>query len=88
MAHEIIIDFVADGDEPSVSRVRNFGEELYRTLREDGWASISLDDIDRATDQLRVKVFSRARIRRTMSHIQTILKRHYLVESARLSRTR
>lgn len=58
MAHEIIIDFAAEGDQPSVHRVRNFGEDLYRALNVEGWAAISLDDVDRATDQLRVTVFS------------------------------
>jgi hypothetical protein len=81
MARQIIIDF-----EPGhIHRMRNFGEALYYTLQEDGWGSISLDEIDSATVQLRVAVFSRRRVRRIAQMIQKLLVEHHLAAIARLS---
>jgi hypothetical protein len=81
MARHIIIDF-----EPGhIHRMRNFGEALYHATREDGWASISLEEIDRATTQLRVTVLSRRRVRRTASAIQRLLERHHLADIARVT---
>jgi hypothetical protein len=86
MAHEIIIDFQPHGDEPSFThRVRNFGEDLFRLLEPERYASISLNDVDTATTQLRVSVHSPARLGWTESEIGKLLKRHHLADSARLS---
>jgi hypothetical protein len=87
MACEIAIDFdVCPNEFSLVHRVRNFGESLYRVLLENGWASISLADIDKATNQLRVAVRSSRKVRRLSSLIEELLDRHGLVTIARLSR--
>jgi hypothetical protein len=65
--------------------MRNFGEALYHATVEDGWASISLQEIDRATTQLCVTVYSRRRVRRTASMIQKLLEQHHLANIARLT---
>ena len=86
MAREIVIDFTLGADQLSdISRIRNFGEDLYRQFRDDKWASISIDEVDRATDQLRVSVHSARRVRRVEQMINKVLKRHRLNEIARLS---
>lgn len=65
--------------------MRNFGEDLYRACKEDGWATISLEEIDRATDRLRVTVFSNRRARRTAGLINRLLHKHFLNDHARVS---
>jgi hypothetical protein len=92
MAWEIVIDFTLGADHLSdirriqdIGRVRDFGEVLYREFRDDKWASISLNEVDRATDQLRVSVHSARRVRRIGQTINKLLKRHRLNEIARLT---
>jgi hypothetical protein len=86
MARDIVIDFTLGADQLSdISRIRDVGEELYRQCGDDHWASISLSEIDRATDQLRVLVRSARRLRRIEQMIKRLLERHRLDEIARLS---
>jgi hypothetical protein len=86
MARQIVIDFTLGPDRVNdIHRIRNFGEKLYIQCREDGWASISLADVDRATDQLRVLVRSARRVRRIAQMIEGLLARHFLSDIARLS---
>jgi hypothetical protein len=86
MARKIVIDFTLGADQlTDINRIRNFGEDLYRQCRDDHWASISLSEVDRATDQLKVSVRSAPRLRRIEQMIRKLLERHYLNESAQLS---
>ena len=86
MAREIVIDFTLGMNRSSdLHRIRNFGEDLYRKCCDDQWASISLSEVDRATDQLRVSLCSGRRLRRIEQMIQKLLERHCLDEIARLS---
>ena len=86
MAREIIIDFpTVPSIAPSVHQIRNFGEDLYRLFRDGGWASISLGDVDRATDRLSVKVQSKRQVRRVMAQIEKVLDQHLLANRARLT---
>ena len=59
MARRIIIDFDLPTERRDrnalIHRIGNFGEELYHACVDDGWASIPLEEIDRATSQLRVR---------------------------------
>jgi hypothetical protein len=80
-ARQIIIDF-----EPGhIHRMRNFGEALYHTLQENGWGSISLQEIDSATSQLRVAVFPRRSVRQTAQMVQKLLVKHHLAAIASIS---
>jgi len=89
MPRRIIIDSDAEPDERAlIHRVRNFGEDLFRACREDGWAEISLDEVDRATNQLIVKVGSARRERRIAAMIEALLARHFFTGKARLSHVR
>jgi hypothetical protein len=86
MPRWIVIDFDQERDPRSLMhRVRNFGEDLYRACRDDGWAEISLDEVDRATDQLTVRVLSAKRERRIAAMIERLLAAHRFTGKARLS---
>ncbi|HML10726.1 MAG TPA: hypothetical protein VK432_07680 [Stellaceae bacterium] len=88
MPREIVIDFTLRDDQPAISeihRIRNFGQDLCRACRADGWASIPLEQVDRATNQLRVAVRSKRRIRRITALISQLLEKHFLAPQARIS---
>jgi len=82
---EIVIDF----DAVSVHQVQNFGEVLFGAFKAGKPASVSLADIDRATNQLRVVVpyRSRHRVRMTLKTISDLLGEHLLASRARVSET-
>ena len=82
MPHQIIIDFDLPVD---IHRMRNFGEDLWRACRDDGWASITLDEVDKATKQLCVTVRVARRVRRIAAMIQKLLERHYLTDTVNLT---
>jgi hypothetical protein len=80
---KIVIDFDTQPDRHAlVHRVRNFGEDLYRACREDGWLEISLDEVDRATNRLIVKVRSARRERRIAAMIEALLAKHSFTSKA------
>ena len=86
MAREIVIDFDVRQDDPTfVHKLRNFGEDLHRACDNDGWASILIEEVDGATNQLRVTLFSKRRIRRIVKLIDELLEMHFLASRARLS---
>jgi hypothetical protein len=83
MTFEIVIDF----DRVSVHEVRNFGEVLFNAFKDDKPTSVSLSDVDRATDQLRVVVRypSKRRVRTTLKIVTELLEEHLLAGRARVS---
>jgi hypothetical protein len=86
MGRQIVINFILGPDRSSdIHRIRNFGEDLYRHCRNDGWASISLADIDRATDRITVSVRSARHVRRSAQMIEKLIVQHCLSDIARLS---
>lgn len=87
MARQISITFDWPSNGQQIHQMRNFGEALYRAFKKDGWAEISLDEIDRATDQLRVTVFSVPRTRRATAIINKLLNVHFLADYATVSET-
>lgn len=77
MSHRLIIAFSSPTlDE--IHRIRNFGEDLFRTFKANNWAQISLDAIDRAEDQLLVIVRHRKQVRRVKSLIEHMLAEQHL----------
>jgi hypothetical protein len=86
MARQIVINFILGPERSSdIHRIRNFGEDLYRHCHNDGWASISIADVDRPTDRLKVSIRSARRVRRTTQMIEKLLARHFLSNIASLS---
>jgi hypothetical protein len=69
MSWRIVITFpemVRDKDNDLLHRVRNFGETLFRHFKENGRGSMSLEEIDRATDTLIVDRVRNADLKRTL----------------------
>jgi hypothetical protein len=87
MARHISISFNWPQDNQRIHEMRNFGEDLYRAFKDDGWAEISLDEIDKATDHLRVTVFSARRARRINAIVNKLLNEHFLAGYATVSVT-
>jgi hypothetical protein len=85
VARELVIDFEWHSGDRRIPEMRNFGEDLHGACKEDGWATISLDEIDRATDRLRVSMFSARRVRRIAALISKLLDRHFLTTYAKVS---
>jgi hypothetical protein len=85
VARQIIIDFDPDPDDRAFSKAWFFSEELYGLLRSDGWGSIPIEDIDKATRQLKATVHSKRRVRRISDMIARLLERRYLNGRARIS---
>ena len=89
MAWQIVIDFdPTQGSSTFIHQLRNFGEDLWRACKEDGWASIDLADVDRATNQLTVTVSSSRRVRRTVAMTNKLLERHFLASYASVTQSR
>lgn len=90
MPYRIRIDFdIGELDDPEYGsrtfRVWNFGEDLFYAFRDSDLATISLDDVDRAASQLRVKVKSRSKVRRVVNIIDKLLGEHFPDSLGRLT---
>jgi hypothetical protein len=86
MVWQIVIDVEAGQSSlPSVHQLRNFGEDLWRTCKADGWSSVSLEDVDRARNQLIVTVRSSRRVRRTVKMISKLFDDHFFTRYAHIS---
>ena len=81
--NRIIIQFPSNTG--LIHQIRNFGEDLFRAFWERREATISLDDIDRASDQLVLKVRSRNVLRSVQKTIETFLDQHHLRALATIS---
>jgi hypothetical protein len=83
MAKEILIKFDYSGSEEFIfiHRIRNFGEDVYRLTLATRYASTSIDEIDRATSEIRLQAKS-AKTGRMMGAINKLLKEHMLTEFA------
>jgi hypothetical protein len=86
MTWKIVIDFDRRQNAPAlIHKLRNFGEEVWRVCKDDGWGSIALEDVDSATDQLIVTVSSSRHVRRMAAMVHKLLERHFLETHARVS---
>jgi DNA repair photolyase len=64
-------------DDTAVHRFMNFGEDVYRELRLEKRIHVSLEEIDRCTDQFEVRT-KPALVRRVLKTVEPILKRHLM----------
>ena len=69
-----------------IHRIRNFGEDLHRAFKNNGWAEISLEAIDRATDCLLVFVHHPKQLRRVEALIERMLSEQHLDQIGTVSR--
>jgi hypothetical protein len=92
MPRQIVIDFDLPTDarvrNDLIHRIRNFGEELHRACVTGTAASVSLEEVDKATNQLRVAVRSARRTRQIAGAIEKLLDRHNLGGVSRLSQVK
>jgi hypothetical protein len=88
----IVIDFVFPEDEQLVSeqslvsRVRNFGEDLFREFSRSGEAILTLHDVDKATNQLSLTLSSNRHSGSVLRFVNKQLSRHNLADIARISK--
>jgi len=77
MRPQLVISFAGDAaDTKLVHRVRNFGEDLHRAFETRDDAAISLDEVDVATNELRVTVKSVSKVRRVAQFLEQVLGDH------------
>jgi hypothetical protein len=88
MARRILIDFAVAPDDHDLNfKIWIFAEDLYRALRSNELASLSLDDVDRVSSRLDIPVRSKSKVRRAVTVIEQVLETHFLTQIARLSVT-
>ncbi|HEV8680948.1 MAG TPA: hypothetical protein VGQ90_16345, partial [Stellaceae bacterium] len=80
---EIVIDF----DAVPVHQARNFVEALFHAFKDDKPASVSLAEVDHATNQLRALVHypSKRRVRSSIKIIERLLEEYLLAAPAHVS---
>jgi hypothetical protein len=90
MPRHILIRFDwPPGDENGyIHEMRNFGEDIWRTLDLDKWAEISIEEVDRASDLLTVTVFSPRHVHRVATIIDKRLRKYRLADYATVSVSR
>jgi hypothetical protein len=78
---------IAVSDEPTsdiVHRFRNFGEDVYRALRDT--CSVSIEEVDASTTSFTVRNIHRRDLGDVTQTIKRELKRHHFDSSATLTR--
>ena len=80
MSQIVIVHLVPRQLEPndSVHRLRNFGEDVFRQLREDDWGTVGLYEIDRATTQFAIRDVKASKLRRLITWIAQEADRQHL----------
>ncbi|MBZ9864338.1 hypothetical protein LB515_03020 [Mesorhizobium sp. CA15] len=73
---ELRIRFI-DHEKSTIHRIQNFGEDLWRSFRENKHVEIDLEEIDRAKDEIAYLVHSRF-LRRSLSEVHRLLKVHFM----------
>jgi hypothetical protein len=87
MPYRVTIEF-GDTTPDLTHRVRNFGEALYREFERTSGAAISLDEVDRATNQLQVDVRATRHLGTALELVNKLLRQHMLDEVAHVTRRR
>jgi hypothetical protein len=88
----IVIDFEFPQDEQLVSeqslvsRIRNFGEDLFREFSKNGQAILSIHDVDSAINQLSLTLSSNHHTGSVARFINKQLIHHKLADIAQISR--
>ena len=72
----IVIEFPTNTDASLTHQVRNFGEDLWRTIEQEKLGNV--EGIDQATSRLVVQIFHSKKQRRVQKLVETLLKQHFL----------
>jgi hypothetical protein len=80
LPHSLTITFDAKQAEFSAlsHRIRNFGEDIYRYLKTNGWGEIALTEIDAATTQLTIRDIKGSKLRRVTAWVDDEMRRQHL----------
>ena len=73
---EVRIRFV-DPKKSTIHRIRNFGEDLWRSFREEKRVTVNLEEIDRAQDEIAYLVHGQF-LRRSLTEVHRLLKVHFM----------
>lgn len=88
MSWRVILTFpamVRDEDNDLLHRVRNFGETLFKHFREHSHASVSLEEVDRATDTLVVEGIRTRDLKRTVVLLERMAQGEFPERSPQIS---
>jgi DNA polymerase III delta subunit len=82
MPHSITIRFKSGQAEACtlIHRLRNYGEDVFRFLRDDHneWGELDLSEVDAATEQFTVHGVKRSKLRRLLRWIEDEAERQNL----------
>ncbi|QKC83672.1 hypothetical protein EB232_20585 [Mesorhizobium sp. NZP2077] len=73
---EVRIRFV-EPEKSTIHRIPNFGEDLWRSFREEKGVTINLEEIDRAQGEIAYLVHS-SFPRRSLTEVHRLLKVHFM----------
>ncbi len=76
MTVRVRIHFV-DWERSTIHRIRNFGEDLWRSFREDKQVEVDLGEIDRAVDEV-TYVVRRRFLKRSLTEVHRLLGVHFM----------
>ena len=81
MSVTIVIKFKAQPGEEAdlIHRLRNFGEDVFRLLRENEWGKVDIDEVDRATAEFAVTGIKQANRLRLMRWLAEEAARQHLI---------
>lgn len=81
MSRTLIIHFQPNLGEEShilVHRLRNFGEDVFRFVRDNQWGTVDLGEVDRAKTHFSVANVKAPKFRRIIGWIEEKASRQYL----------
>jgi hypothetical protein len=86
LAGYLIIDFELEPPDPTLdSKIWIFAEDLYRTSKASGIASMPLDEVDKVKSHLRLLIHSKKYARQVEKSVRELLVEHFLLPRAHLS---
>jgi hypothetical protein len=80
MSKSVVIHFEPDQDDEYslIHRLRNFGEDVFRQLRDNGWGEVSLHEVDRATEHFTVRSIKASKLRTLLRWVEQEAARQHL----------
>ncbi len=83
MKQDVIVEIPSDGRWDFVHRFRNFGENVFRALRDS--CSVDIHEIDASTSQFSVRRIAEDKTSQVCAIIQGIAERHFFGKTIQLT---
>jgi hypothetical protein len=83
MKRDMIVEIPNDGRWDFVHRFRNFGEDVFRALRDS--CSVDIHEIDASTSQFSVRQIPEEKTSQVCNTIQRIAEKHFFAEKIKLT---